>query len=63
MIDWLAVIVICVKGECAFWAETKTPYQSKEACTKVVVEMSHYFTENNAEPVLATCLPIKFLRT
>lgn len=63
MTDWLAVIVICVSGECAFWADTKTPYSSKSACESKVVEMSQYFLENNAEPVLAACLPIKFLRT
>jgi hypothetical protein len=62
MIDWLAVIVICIQGECAFWADTKTPHQSKEACEQQVIEMSRYFTENKAEPVLATCLPIKFVK-
>jgi hypothetical protein len=62
MIDWLAVIVICIQGECAFWADTKTPYESKQACEAKVVEMSKYFTDNNVEPVLATCLPIKFIK-
>jgi hypothetical protein len=62
VIDWLAIIVVCSNGHCAFWADTKTPYESKAACEKVVVEMSQYFTQNNAEPVMAGCLPIKFLK-
>ena len=62
MIDWLAVIVICVKGECAFWADTTTPHETKAACEAQVVEMSRYFAENGAEPALATCLPIKFVK-
>lgn len=62
MIDWLAIIVICNDGGCAFWADTKTPYETKMACEKQVVEMSRYFEENNIQPVLATCLPIKFMR-
>lgn len=62
MIDWLAVIVICVNGECAFWADTKVPYETKAACEEQVVAMSRYFEENGAEPALATCLPIKFIK-
>jgi hypothetical protein len=62
MIDWLAVIVICAKSECAFWADVKIPYENKAACEARVVEMSSYFAENGVEPVLATCLPIKFVK-
>lgn len=62
MIDWLAVIVICVESECAFWADVKTPYNSKASCEAKVVEMSKYFAENGVEPALATCLPIKFVK-
>jgi hypothetical protein len=62
MIDWLAVIVICVGSECAFWADTKTPYTSKAACESKVVEMSQYFQQNGAQPVISACLPIKFIK-
>lgn len=60
MIDWFAVIVICVNGGCAFWADTKTPYETKAECEKQVIEMSRYFEQNNTEPVLSVCLPIRF---
>lgn len=63
MTDWLAVIVICASGECAFWADTKTPYQSEKACIAKVSEMSRYFAEQEVKPVLSVCLPIKFTRT
>jgi hypothetical protein len=62
MIDWLAVIVICANGECVFWADTKTPYSNKASCEAKIVEMSRYFEENGAQPVLAGCLPIKFVK-
>jgi hypothetical protein len=60
MIDWLAVIVICSAGECVFWADTKTPFYSKEACERKVVEMSVYFSNQGIEPALSACLPLKF---
>ena len=62
MIDWLAVIVICVNGECFFWADTKTPYSTKASCEAQVIEMSRYFRENGGELVIPTCLPIKFVK-
>jgi hypothetical protein len=62
MIDWLAVIVICSNGECAFWADTKVPYETKAACEAKVVEMSRYFAENGVEPALGTCLPVRFVK-
>lgn len=62
MIDWLAVIVICAGGECRFWADTQTPYETRAACEKKVFEMSRYFAENGIEPALGTCLPIKFVK-
>lgn len=62
MIDWLAVIVICAGGECKFWADSKTPHPSQEACAKVLVEMSRYFAENGVEPALGTCIPVKFVK-
>jgi len=62
MIDWLAVIVICSAEECAFWADTKTPYESKAACEQRVAEMSRYFTKSEIEPALGTCLPIRFVK-
>ncbi len=62
MIDWLAVIVICVEGECAFWADTKTAYTSKAACESRVIEMEQYFKQNNVNPAVSACLPIKFVK-
>lgn len=62
MIDWLAVIVICANGECAFWADSKTPYETKAQCEKKVVEMSEYFANNGVEPALGTCIPIRFVK-
>jgi len=62
MIDWLAVLVICTNNECAFWADTKTPYETQEKCEQKVVEMSYYFAQNGIEPALGTCLPIKFVK-
>jgi hypothetical protein len=61
MTDWLAVILVCIGGECVFWADTKTPHSSKESCEAQVVEMSRYFKENGAE-VIPTCLPIRFVK-
>lgn len=63
MIDWLAVIVICAGGECAFWAETKVPYGSQKECEAKVFEMSRYFAAQEVKPLLSVCLPIKFTRT
>ena len=62
MIDWLAVIVICSAKECAFWADTKTVYESKEVCEQKVVEMSAYFANQGIEPALSVCLPLKFMK-
>jgi hypothetical protein len=63
MVDWLAVIVICASGDCAFWSETKVPYRSQKECEARVFEMSNYFREQDIKPVISVCLPIKFTRT
>ena len=62
MIDWLAVIVFCIGGECRFWADTKTPYETKEKCEAKVVEMYKYLQENDGNPAMGGCLPIRFTR-
>lgn len=63
MTDWLAVIVICASGDCAFWADTKTAYATKEDCEEQVRTMTVYFAKNDVKPVMGACLPIKFTRT
>jgi len=62
MIEWLAIIVICKNGECAFWADTKTPYQYQGVCEAKVIAMSQYFQENGVEVALSGCIPVKFIR-
>lgn len=62
MTEWLAVIVVCLNGECAFWASTKEPIDSKQKCEAVVKETTQYFTQNGIETPLATCLPIKWIK-
>jgi len=62
MVDWLAVIVICAGGDCAFWADTKTAYATKEDCEEQVRTMTVYFLKNDIQPVMGGCLPIKFTK-
>jgi hypothetical protein len=62
MTEWIAVVAFCVSGECAFWAETKKPFYSREECEKVVVDMEEYLVENGADATLPTCIPLRFLR-
>jgi hypothetical protein len=62
MIDWLAVIVICTGGECAFWSDTQTAYESKADCERRIVDVSKMFVENGFKPAMAVCLPLKFAK-
>jgi hypothetical protein len=62
MTDWLAIIVICAGSECAFWADTKTAYATKADCEQQVKIMTEYFLKNDIQPVISTCLPIRFTR-
>lgn len=62
MTEWLAVIVICTTTECAFWASTQEPIESKEKCEAVVEKYSAAFESQGIEAPLATCVPIKWIR-
>jgi hypothetical protein len=62
MTEWLAVIVICMNGECAFWASTKEPIGTKQKCEAVVKQTSDYFEQNGIVVPLATCLSIKWMK-
>jgi hypothetical protein len=62
MTEWLAVIVICLSGECAFWASVKEPIDSKQECEAIAKQTANYFEQNGVEVPLFTCLPIKWIK-
>jgi len=62
MIEWLAVIVICSGGECAFWASVKEPIESREKCERLIDMTTQYFNQQNIETPVAACLPIKWIK-
>ena len=62
MTEWLAVIVICLNGECAFWASAKEPIDSKKKCELIVEAVMFEFNKGGAETPLATCIPIKWIK-
>jgi hypothetical protein len=62
MIEWLAIVAFCVKGECGFYAETKEPYTTEKLCLKKVDKIEYYLNSNGVETTFGGCIPIKFVR-
>lgn len=62
MIDYLALVVFCVGSQCGFYADTTTPFQTKEKCEKRVLEMEEILKQNNGQVALSGCIPIKFTK-
>lgn len=62
MIEFLAIIVICVNGECAFWADTKKPYQTQASCEKVIFSASDELNKQGYQTPLMGCIPIKWTK-
>jgi hypothetical protein len=60
MVQWLAVVVFCVGGECAFWASIHEPLASKDECQALAAQVHVHFEEQGAELVAATCLPVNW---
>jgi len=62
MVKFLAIIAFCVNGECAFWADTQTPYYHEKECQAAVVTQMHQLSLQgiNPETMLPGCIPIKF---
>jgi hypothetical protein len=62
MTEWLAVILFCVNGTCAFWAENTKPFYSQQDCEKALLVMDKYLIENGATATIPGCIPLKFTR-
>jgi hypothetical protein len=62
MIEWLAIVAFCVKGECGFYAETKEPYISEAACMVKVDQLESYLNRNGIDTTFGGCIPVKFVR-
>jgi hypothetical protein len=64
MVEWLAVIAFCMNDQCMFWADTKTPHFSQEACEVKIYEVQAALQSKGVKPedMLSTCLPLKFER-
>lgn len=62
MTEWLAVIVICAGGECAFWASVKEPIDSKQKCEQVVETAIKHFNTSGIETPVFSCLPIRWIK-
>jgi hypothetical protein len=62
MTEWLAIIVICMNGECAFWADTQTPHQSKPECEQKVLAVADQMNKESIETPLMTCIPIRWIK-
>lgn len=62
MTEWLAVIVICLNGECAFWASVQEPIDTKQRCELLVEAATNMFNQEGIETPVAACLPIKWIK-
>ena len=62
MIEWLAIVAFCVKGQCGFYAETKEPYTSEAACMVKVDQLESYLNKSGIETTFGGCIPVKFVR-
>jgi hypothetical protein len=62
MIEWLAIIVVCVSGKCGFLADTKTPYYSEPDCRKMVFAMAEEMSKRGVEVSLMSCIPIRWVK-
>jgi hypothetical protein len=63
MIGWLAVVAFCVPGECNFFADTRTPYPTMEACEERVNEVIDELEALGIPVVIPGCIPIRFTQT
>jgi hypothetical protein len=62
MVEWLAVIAFCINDQCMFWADTKTPHFSREACEAKVFQAEQMLQSKGVKPdeMMSTCLALKF---
>jgi aryl-phospho-beta-D-glucosidase BglC (GH1 family) len=60
VIGWLAVVAFCLPGECNFFADTRTPYSTKEACEEKVNKVIDELNELGIEVIIPGCIPIRF---
>jgi hypothetical protein len=62
MIKFLAIIAFCIEGQCAFWADTKTPYFTEEECQSAVVSQMYYMSTQGFDPegMVPGCIPTNF---
>jgi hypothetical protein len=63
VIGWLAVVAFCVSGECSFFADTKTPYPTLEACERKAAKVVNDMEEMGIPVVIPGCIPIRFTQT
>lgn len=63
MIGWLAVVAFCTPGECNFFADTKTPYATLDACEEKVNKVVDDMEAIGIPVVIPGCIPIRFTQT
>ena len=56
---WIAVVVFCVNGECAFWKATENYYKESDCEIAATFFMEKLELEVPVQFMQGVCLPIK----
>ena len=55
---WIAVVVFCINGQCAFWKSDENFYSERE-CQAVAIRAIHKIeSEIDVDMIEGVCLPI-----
>jgi hypothetical protein len=62
MLEWIAVVVFCVQGQCGFWISTETTFRSQAECETVAYQVIEAFEKEELDLVSGTCAPLSLVR-
>lgn len=60
MNTWLAIVVFCMNGECAFMVSNKEVMTTMRECEAKVNEYMAILESHGADMAIPTCIPLKY---
>lgn len=60
MNTWLAIVVFCMNGECAFMVSNKEVLASQDECVIKVNEYVTMLMAQGFDEFIPTCVPLKY---
>ena len=60
MNTWLAIVVFCIQGECAFMVSSKQVLPTAQECADKVGEYLAILKDYGADMAIPTCIQLKY---